>query len=192
MQKTLVFYHKNGIDSLKLGCTIPSLANICLHKSTSAKFYPFTETEKDLLQEIRKDMLGGTSIVFRRKAVVDETFIWNSRNICKHIVGTDASQLYSFSMCQSMPTRLYTRWNKTQNLLGLNLNKTNPATLRTWLCDISKDKDLTVKLRVSTPQELRKRLIVSRQMVFAHIVILCLKPCPASIITVHVRKQDLL
>ena len=32
----------------------------------------------------------------------------------------------------------------------------------TWLCHISKDKDLTVKLRVSTPEELRKKLIVSR------------------------------
>ena len=46
MQKMLAFYHKKGIDMLKLGCTLPNLANICLHKSTSAKFYPFTETEK--------------------------------------------------------------------------------------------------------------------------------------------------
>ena len=45
----------------------------------------------------------------------------------------------------------------TQNQIGLNLNKTNPETLRTWLCHISKDKALTVKLRVFTPQELRKR-----------------------------------
>ena len=50
----------------------------------------------------------------------------------------------------------------TQNLIDLNLNRTNPETLRTSLCLISKDKDLTVKLRVSTQQELRKRLIVSR------------------------------
>ena len=41
MQKMLAFYHKKGIDMLKLGCTVPNLANICLHKSTSAKFYPF-------------------------------------------------------------------------------------------------------------------------------------------------------
>ena len=52
MQKMLAFYHKNGIDMLKLGCTLPNLTNICLHKSTSAKFYPFTETDKDLLQKI--------------------------------------------------------------------------------------------------------------------------------------------
>ncbi len=60
--------------------------------------------------------------------------------------------------------------NMTQNLIGLKLNKTSPETLRTWLCHFSEDKDLTVKLSVSTPQELRKRLIVSRQTVFAHIV----------------------
>ena len=43
------FYHDKDIDMLKLGCTLPNLANICLHKSTNAKFYPFTEGEKDLL-----------------------------------------------------------------------------------------------------------------------------------------------
>ena len=67
---------------LELWCTLPNLANICLHKSTSAKFYPFTEADKELLQKIREDMVGVPSIVFRRKTVVDETFIRNSGNIC--------------------------------------------------------------------------------------------------------------
>ena len=110
MQKMLAFYHKKGIDMLKLGCTFTNLANICLHKSSSAKFYPFNETDKDLLQKIREDMVGGPSIVFTRKAVVDETFIRDSRNNCKSIVGIDASQLYPYSMCQPMPTGLYRRW----------------------------------------------------------------------------------
>ena len=39
MQNMLVFYHKKGIDILKLGCTLPILANICLHRSTSTKFF---------------------------------------------------------------------------------------------------------------------------------------------------------
>ena len=111
MQKLLAFYHKKGIDMLKLGCTLPNLANICLHKSTSTKFYPFTESDKDLLQKIREDMVGGPSIVFTRKAVVDETFIRKSENVCKSIAGIDASQLYPYSMCQPMPTGLYTRWD---------------------------------------------------------------------------------
>ena len=109
MQKMLVFYHKKEIDVLKLGCTLPNLANICLHTSTSAKFYPFTETDKDLLQKIREEMVGGPSIVFTREDVVDETFIRNLGNICISIVGIDASQLYPYSMCQPIPTGLYTR-----------------------------------------------------------------------------------
>ena len=96
---------------LKLGCTLPNQANICLHKYTDAKFYPFTGGDKDLLEKFREDVVGGPSIVFTRKAVVDETFIRNSTNLCKSIVGIDASQLYPHSMCQPMPTGLYTRWD---------------------------------------------------------------------------------
>ena len=32
-QKMIEFYHNKGIDMLKLGCTLPNLANICLQKS---------------------------------------------------------------------------------------------------------------------------------------------------------------
>ena len=110
MQEMIEFYHNKGIDMLKLGCALPNLAIICLHKSTDSKFYPFTESDKDLLQKIREYMVDGFSIVFTRKAVVDETFIRKSSNLCKSIVGIDASQLYPYSMCQPMPTRLYTQW----------------------------------------------------------------------------------
>ena len=43
MQKMIEFYHNRGIDMLKLGFTLPNLANICFHKSTDSKFYPFSE-----------------------------------------------------------------------------------------------------------------------------------------------------
>ena len=110
MQKMMKFYHNKGIDMLKLGCTLPNLANICLHKSTNNNFYPFVEADKDLHDKIREDMTGGPSIVFNRKAVVDQIYIRNTENICKSIVGIDASQLYPFSMYQEIPTGLHTRW----------------------------------------------------------------------------------
>ena len=78
MQKMTEFYHNKGIDILKLGCFLPNLANICLHKSTDSKFFPFTESDKDLLEKIREDVVGGPSIVFTPKTVVDETFIRKS------------------------------------------------------------------------------------------------------------------
>ena len=110
MQKMMEIYHQKVIDMVKLGCTLPNMANICLHKSTESKFHPFTESDKDLLEKIPQDMVGGLSIVFARKAVIDKTFIRKSTNLCKSIVGIDASQLYPNSMCQSMPTGLYRRW----------------------------------------------------------------------------------
>ena len=51
MQKMIAFYNDKDIDMLKLGCTSPNLANICLHKPTDTKFYPFTEGDKDPLEK---------------------------------------------------------------------------------------------------------------------------------------------
>ena len=110
-QKMIDFYQHKDIDMLKLGCTLPNLANFCSHNSTDAKFYPFTEGDKNRSEKIREDLVGGPSIVFTRKASANETFIRKSTNFCKSIVGIDASQLYPHSMCQPMPTGLYTRWD---------------------------------------------------------------------------------
>ena len=87
-----------------------------LHKSTDRKFYPFIAADKDLHEKIRSEMTVGPSIVFTRKAVVEKTFIRRSNNICKAIVGIDASQLYPFFMCQAMPAGLYTRWEFDSDL----------------------------------------------------------------------------
>ena len=94
---------------LKFGCILPNLANICLHKSATAKCYAFTESDQKLLEKTRQDMVGGPPIVFTRRTVVADTCIRDSTNWCKTIVGINDSQLYVFSMCQSMPTGLYTR-----------------------------------------------------------------------------------
>ena len=56
---------------LKLGCTLPNLANICPQKSTSYNIYSFCKRDKELCEKIREDMTGGLSIVFTRKAVVN-------------------------------------------------------------------------------------------------------------------------
>ena len=51
------------------------------------------------MNKIREDMVGGPSIVFTRKAIAGETKIRYTEIFLNH-----------FSMCQEMPTRLYTRW----------------------------------------------------------------------------------
>ena len=106
MQKMIEFHNNKGFDMLQLGCTLPDLAIILLHKSTGSKFYPFAESDKDLLEIIREDMVGGLSIVFTGKAVVDETYIPKSSNLRNSIVGVDASQLCLYSVCQPTSTGL--------------------------------------------------------------------------------------
>ena len=107
MQKIVQFYHQKEVCMLTLGCTHPSLPNTCLQKSTNKKLNPFCQSDNDFCKNIREDMTGGPSIVITRKAVVNETFIRDSSNMCKSIVGIDASHLYPYSMCQDMPSELY-------------------------------------------------------------------------------------
>ena len=66
MQKMIQFYHNQGIDRLYLGCTLPNIANISLHKTTNHKFYQCCESDKDLCEKVREDMTGGISNVFTR------------------------------------------------------------------------------------------------------------------------------
>ena len=161
---------------LKLGCILPNLANICLHKSTDAKFYPFTEGNKNLLEKTRTDVVGGPSIVLTRKAVNDETFIRKSTNFCKSIVGIDASQLFPYLMNPPLPTGLYKRWdfdsetssfiprqNKTRSLESMvksYFQRTRPE------CDIK-----------SFYQHVdRSELTASVLMGFVFLATVCLKP----------------
>ena len=93
-------------------------------------------------------MVGGPSIVFTRKAVLDENLIRISSNLCKSIVGVDASQFHPYSMCQPMPTGLYTRWEYDSEPRDSQLAKTNPAPLTIWLRRIFNKVGQSAKLKV--------------------------------------------
>ena len=41
-----MMYHRKGMDMLKLGFTVPNLANRILHSSTSLKLFPFNQEDK--------------------------------------------------------------------------------------------------------------------------------------------------
>ena len=110
MRKMIDFYHSKRVDMLKLGFTLPNLANRFLHSSTDAAFFPFCEIDKDYDNYIRKWLTGGPSIIFTRYAKVGETKIRESENVCKSIVGIDVSQLYPFSMTKEMLRGPYTKW----------------------------------------------------------------------------------
>ena len=110
MQRMIASYHDKNIDLLSLVVQNQNLANICLQISTDTKVYPFTEADKELSEKNREEVVGGPSIVFTQKAVVEENFSRKSTNICKPNVRIDANQIYPYSLCQPMSTGLYTLW----------------------------------------------------------------------------------
>ena len=139
MQKMIQFYHNKGINMLKLGCTLPNLGNICLHKSTNYKFYPFRESDKTCGEKTREDMTDGPSLVFTPKAVVDETYIRNSSNVYKSQDCTRDGSLTP--ICRS-----------------LKLDTIELAVLKIWSCLSIRKQDQNVKLRAFSHLENRKKI----------------------------------
>ena len=143
----IAFYHDKDIDMLKLGCTLPNLADICLHKSSDAKFYPFTEGDKDLLEKIREDVVGGPSIAFTRIAVVDETFIQKVQTYANLLLGLMPAN-YIPTRCVNPCLPLFIRVGiSIQKRVDSHLNKTRPAALKIWSCPISNEQDRNVKFK---------------------------------------------
>ena len=54
MLKILEIYHDKGIDTLMLVGTFPNSTNICWHKATNFKYFPFTGTDTYFLQKYGK------------------------------------------------------------------------------------------------------------------------------------------
>ena len=120
-----------------------------MRKFTVARLYPFKEGEKD--------MVGGPSIVFTRKAVCGKIFIRKSTSLCKLLIGTNASQLYPFQcvrLCQQNVTRV-------GNLAHLNSDRTSPKDFKIWSCATSDAWHPFVKLKPLLHKPDRKKLTAS-------------------------------
>ena len=126
LQQMIDFDHDNDIDILKFGCTLPNLANICLHKSTDTKFSPFTQADRDLLEKVRENVVGGPSIVFFTQSSCSWIFFRYSTNMWDSIVLIDASQQDRYSICQPGSIGLYRQWDLDPQTIRFKLrqNKT--------------------------------------------------------------------
>ena len=131
---------------LKLGWTLHNSATICLHKSTDSIIYPFTESDKDLFEKIRKDMVGCPAIVFTRKTVVDGTFTRKSSNSCKSIAAIAASQLYPYSVCQPMQTGLHTQWVYNSETKRLTARENNSRSFENMVLSYFQQSQLYCKI----------------------------------------------
>ena len=157
-QRTMPLHHNKDTGMLKLGCRLPNLSVICLHKSTDAKMYPFTEGNKDLLQKkIEKTLLVAVLSFLHAKQLLMKLLFESLQ--------ADANLLLGLMPTNHTPTRcinprppVFIRVEiSIQQPLDSHLGKTRTIALKLCSCLIFKEGDLIVKWRVSTLQAGREK-----------------------------------
>ena len=105
------FYTKRNLDVFKIAISVPGIARAMLFRTAKANdvhFPLFGKDDEDLYQIVKKNIVGGPSIIFTRHHKVGESFIrGNVEKPCKKIVGYDANALYLWAIGQNMPTQMY-------------------------------------------------------------------------------------
>ena len=184
------YYHDKVIDMLELGYTLPKLATIFLHKSTDTNFYPFTETNKELLEKIQQTTLVVQLLFLHAKRLL--TILWFENQ------ETYANLMFGLMLADYTPTRCVNPCQPVCIHVGTliprqvdsHLDKTRPVAFKTWSCPIFNEQDQIPKLGASIQQVHIRKLTSSVLMGCALIAMLCSKQWVAFITFVFVRKFD--
>ena len=157
MQKMIAFYDDEDIDTLKLGCTLPNLANLAYTNQPMQKFIPSQREIKSYWKILEK-----TSFHL--------SFLHAKQLFMKYLsksLQTHASLLLELMPANYTPTRCANPCPpvfihvgiSNQKPVDSHLDKTRPVALKLWSCLILNVQDLIVKLRASTLQADRRKLI---------------------------------
>ena len=159
MQKNIAFYHDKGIDMLKLGCTLPNVANNCSHKDTDAKFYPFTEgVVKTFWKCFEKMLLVVHLSFFHGKQLLMEPLFENQQTYANLLLGLTLAN-HTSTRCVNPCRPLLIRVGiSIQKRVDSYFDKTRPAALKKWSCLISNEHDQNLKLKASLQQADRKKI----------------------------------
>lgn len=106
LKKMFVFYRDKGLDMFKDAISLPGLAYKMLLTCTDAKFSLFKEEDKELFYLLKRNIVGGPSIIFHRYHEVNKTCIRGGK-LCKKVLGYDANALYLWAISEVMPTGDY-------------------------------------------------------------------------------------
>ena len=110
LQNFIDIYKNEGIDIFKDYITLPGVARRMLYESSKSNFSLINHNNRDLYYIIKKNIIGGPSIIFSR---YHEKSVTNIRNIagntCQAVVGYDCNGLYSFALKQKMPSGVFVR-----------------------------------------------------------------------------------
>ena len=111
IDKQFAFYQQHNIDMFKDGISVPGLSLLHLFNDlpNDTNFVTFNQTNSDLHQLVKYNIVGGPAIIFHRYHEKGVTKIRGGGELCRAIVGYDANALYLWAIMQDMPTGWYTR-----------------------------------------------------------------------------------
>ena len=111
ISKQFTFYRDRGIDMFKDGISVPGLSLLYLFNNLPPKtfFTVFNQTNSDLHELVKDNIVGGPAIIFHRYHEKNVTRIRGGGETCRSVVGYDANALYLWAIMQDMPTGWYTR-----------------------------------------------------------------------------------
>ena len=111
IDKQFAFYKQQNIDMFKDGVSVPGLTLLYLFNGLppDTNFVTFNQTNSDLHQLVKDNIVGGPAIIFHRYHEKGVTRIRGGEELCRAIVGYDANALYLWALMQDMPTGWYTR-----------------------------------------------------------------------------------
>ena len=109
--KQFAFYRDRDIDMFKDGISVPGLSLLHLFNDlpNDTNFVTFNQTNSDLHELVKDNIVGGPAIIFHRYHEKDVTKIRGGEELCRKIEGYDANALYLWAIMQGMPTGWYTR-----------------------------------------------------------------------------------
>ena len=109
--KQFAFYCDRDIDMFKDGISVPGLSLLHLFNDlpSDTNFVTFNQTNSDLHELVKDNIVGGPAIIFHRYHEKDVTKIRGGEELCRKIEGYDANALYLWAIMQDMPTGWYTR-----------------------------------------------------------------------------------
>ena len=157
LQKMIAFYHDKGIHMLKLGCTLPNLANICLHQSTNANSIPSQKEIRNYWKNFEKISMVDHLLFLQAKQLLTKLFSESPQtfaNLLLRLMPTNSTCTRCVNPCPPVFIRVGI---SIQKPVDSHLGKTRPVALKIWSCLVFNVQDLIVKFRASTLQADRRK-----------------------------------
>ena len=150
VEKMQVFYKDIGIDFLKECWSIPGVARKFLFQDRPT-FSLFGLEDVDLYKTIKKNIVGGPSIIFTRYHEAGKTRIRKNK-LCQNIVGYDCNALYLWAIGEDMPGGYFVRRQGPDFKPKVNKKYLH---MFAWMDKEAESKGIQIQHLMNTGQEYR-------------------------------------